>query len=168
MPVTPAVAGRLPWEASRFRGTPEEPLPMSFVPAFSKLRFRDPMQLRWQPALKRYFVLELKGRIFSFPDDESVQQADLAIDLPAELTSFDAARSTGVKEAYSFVFDPDFASNRFVYVCLILNGRSEGVLPDGSRVSRFRLTESDPPRLDVQSELPILTWLSGGHNGCDL
>jgi len=141
---------------------------MSLVPAFSKLRFRDPMQLRWQPALKRYFVLELKGRIFSFPDDESVQHADLAIDLPTELTSFDAARSTGVKEAYSFAFDPDFALNRFVYVCLILNGRSEHVLPDGSRVSRFRLTESDPPRLDPQSELPILTWLSGGHNGCDL
>lgn len=168
VPDAAAVGVRVPWAASRFRGTPDKPLPMSLVPAFSKLKFRDPMQVRWQADLQRYFVLELKGRIFSFPDDESVQQADLAIDLPVEVTTFDAARSTGVKEAYSFVFDPDFSSNRFVYVCLILNGRSEGTLADGSRISRFRLTDSDPPRLDARSELPILTWLSGGHNGCDM
>lgn len=165
---TATTEARAPWVSSRFKGVPESPLPLSLVPAFSNLKFRDPMQVRWQPDLRRYFVCELKGRIYSFPDDPSVQQADLAIDLPAEVTSFDASRSTGVKEAYSFVFDPDFAKNRFVYVCLILNGRTEGTLRDGSRISRFYVTETNPPRLDAQSELPILTWLSGGHNGCDL
>ncbi len=162
------VGERVPWTASRFRGTPEAPWPYSLEPAFAGLKFRDPMQVRWQPDLQRYFVLELKGRMFSFPDDVSVQQADLAIDLPREVTQWDPARSTGVKEAYSFVFDPEFAANRFVYVCLILNGRTEGTLADGSRISRFRVTTDDPPRLDASSELPILTWLSGGHNGCDL
>lgn len=160
--------GRVPWVNSRFRGAPEDPLPLSLVPAFGNLTFRDPMQVRWQPDLQRYFVCELNGRIYSFPDDEAVQQADLAIDLSAEVTSWDPARSTGVKEAYSFVFDPDFATNRFVYVCLILNGRTEATLPDGSRISRFRVTDANPPKLDPQSELPILTWLSGGHNGCDM
>ncbi|MFN9082797.1 MAG: PQQ-dependent sugar dehydrogenase [Planctomyces sp.] len=167
-PAAAIPTGRAPWVSSRFQGVPDSPLPLSLIPAFSNLKFRDPMQVRWQPALQRYFVCELKGRIYSFPDDESVLQADLAIDLPAEVSSFDASRSTGVKEVYSFVFDPDFATNRFVYVCLILNGRTEGTLPDGSRISRFRVTDANPPRLDPQSELPILTWLSGGHNGCDL
>src|SRR5207244_1437034 len=36
---------------------------------------------------------------------------------------------------------------------------------DGSRVSRFNLTQSDAPQIDSASEKIILTWLSGGHNG---
>ncbi|MEW6159857.1 MAG: PQQ-dependent sugar dehydrogenase, partial [Verrucomicrobiota bacterium] len=38
-------------------------------------------------------------------------------------------------------------------------------LPDGSRVSRFTVSRSDPPRVDPGSEQILITWLSGGHNG---
>src|SRR5207245_5201527 len=41
-------------------------------------------------------------------------------------------------------------------------------LPNGSRVSRFRVSDSDPPRCDPLSEQVLITFLAGGHNGGDL
>ncbi len=69
---------------------------------------------------------------------------------------------------YSIAFDPNFKTNRYIYVCMILGNKTSRPLPDGSRISRFVVTESNPPKIDVDSELQIITWLGGGHNGCDL
>src|SRR5262249_58824047 len=41
-------------------------------------------------------------------------------------------------------------------------------LPDGTRVSRFRVTRTDPPRIDPSSEEVVISFLQGGHNGGDL
>jgi uncharacterized repeat protein (TIGR03806 family) len=49
-----------------------------------------------------------------------------------------------------------------------LASKSGEQLPDGSRVSRFRVTDTDPPRCDPKSEKILITWLAGGHNGGDL
>jgi putative heme-binding domain-containing protein len=159
---------RQPWTTSRIKGSPELPLPLSIVPAFPQLTFQDPMHIRWQPELERYVVCELGGRIWSFPHNEKVTAADLMIDLKTSLKSFDPEQSSGCEYLYSIAFDPDFSSNRFIYVCMILSSKTGSPLPDGSRVSRFRITEQSPPEIDVNSELPIITWLAGGHNGCDL
>ena len=35
-------------------------------------------------------------------------------------------------------------------------------------IARFRLTDTDPPRIDPGSEKVVLTWYAGGHNGCDM
>ena len=35
----------------------------------------------------------------------------------------------------------------------------------GSRVSRFRVLKTDPPRVDPGSETVLIRWLAGGHNG---
>ena len=40
-------------------------------------------------------------------------------------------------------------------------------LPDGTRISRFRVV-GDPPRIDPESEKIVITWLGGGHNGGSL
>ncbi len=90
------------------------------------------------------------------------------VDLKNALKSFDPARSNGCENVYSIVFDPDFVNNRFIYVCMIFSSKTGNPLPDGSRISRFRVTEQSAPQIDVDSELPIITWLAGGHNGCDL
>ena len=42
------------------------------------------------------------------------------------------------------------------------------ISPDGTRVSRFTVTRTDPPRIDPSSEEIVLTFLQGGHNGGDL
>lgn len=159
---------RQPWTASRLTGSPEPPLPLEAVPAFPNLRFQDPMHVRWLPELQRYFVCELHGRILSFPHDESVAAADLAVDLKQELKSFDPERSNGVQDVYSIAFDPDFARNRYIYVMMVLSSKLGEPLTDGSRVSRFQVTQDSPPRIDVSTELPLISWLAGGHNGCDL
>ncbi|MFM8475835.1 MAG: PQQ-dependent sugar dehydrogenase [Planctomycetaceae bacterium] len=159
---------RQPWTESRLGSSPEPPLPLEAVPAFPQLKFQDPMHVRWQPDLQRYFVCELRGRIFSFPHAESVTTADLATDLKQELRSFDPQRSNGVQDVYSIAFDPDFARNRFIYVMMVLSSKLGEPLTDGSRVSRFQVTTDSPPRIDVSSELPLISWLAGGHNGCDL
>ena len=41
-------------------------------------------------------------------------------------------------------------------------------MPDGTRVSRFTVTKTDPPRIDPASEEIVITFLGGGHNGGDL
>ncbi|HKD35491.1 MAG TPA: PQQ-dependent sugar dehydrogenase, partial [Pirellulales bacterium] len=41
-------------------------------------------------------------------------------------------------------------------------------LPDGTRLSRFRVSKTNPPRCDPASEQILLTWLGGGHNGGSL
>ena len=52
---------------------------------------------------------------------------------------------------------------------MYLNGKTSGNrLDDGSRVSSFRVTDTDPPRCDPKSEKILITWLAGGHNGGDL
>ena len=159
---------RTAWTTSNVNGSPDAPLPLKLVPAFPQLKFHDPMHVRWQPALDRYFVCELGGKVWSFSHDPEVKSADLAVDLKASLKSFDPARSGGCDSLFSLVFDPDFANNRFVYLCFVLSNTTGKPMQDGSRISRFRVTEQTPPTIDIDSELPIITWLGGGHNGCDM
>lgn len=163
-----AVSDRKPWTTSRIRGTPEAPNPFLLVPAFPNLKFEEPMQVRWSPELKRYLVCELHGKIWSFTADESLNEADLAVDLKKELKSFDPERSSGVQDVYSIALDPDFANNRFIYICMVFSSKLGKPLEDGTRVSRFRVVGDTIPRIDLQSEVPIIHWLAGGHNGCDL
>src|SRR5260370_36715294 len=56
------------------------------------------------------------------------------------------------------------------FVCYTLKGPGRGQpnFEDGSRVSRFTVTATDPPRIDPSSEEIVLTFLQGGHNGGDL
>lgn len=156
------------WTNSRIQGTPDAPLPLSIQPAFPKIKFQDPMHIRWQPELGRYVVCELGGKIWSFPHDEAVETTDLVVDLKQAIKSFDPERSRGCENVYSIAFDPDFKTNRYVYVCMIFSNKTNKPLPDGSRISRFVVSDTSPPTIDVASELQIITWLGGGHNGCDL
>lgn len=163
-----STSARIPWTQSRITGTPEPPLELMIEPAFPKLNFNDSIHVRWQPDLNRYFVAELSGKIWSFPHDSTVNQADLVVDLRADLQTFDTETSNGVQEVYSIVFDPDFRTNRFIYVCLVLSSKSGEPLESGVRVSRFTVEQGTPPRIDVTTELPVIAWRGGGHNGCDL
>src|SRR5205814_6222022 len=46
--------------------------------------------------------------------------------------------------------------------------KGETTLADGTRLSRFKVKDSEPPRVDPTSEEILLTFLQGGHNGGDL
>ncbi len=161
---------RTPWTTSKVTGSPDPPHPYRQERAFPKLTIKNPLLMARPPRGKRLFVGEQAGRITSFPNDQNCGKSDLFVDLARELKSWDAAgKVKGVGALYGLAFHPQFEKTRYCYVCYVLDSKGPNEqLPDGTRVSRFRVTDADPPRLDPNSEKVLLTWLAGGHNGCDL
>jgi glucose/arabinose dehydrogenase len=144
---------RVPWRGSRIHGTPEPPPPYTAELAFPHLKFDFPVALVPAKGSDRLFLGNLKGRVFSFPNDPACARADLALDVAKihpDLTTF-----------YGLAFHPQFDRNRYVYVCYVLKND----LQDGSIVSRFQMSRMDPPVIDPRSEQVLLTFWSGGHNG---
>jgi putative heme-binding domain-containing protein len=161
---------RAPWTTSRVTGSPDPPPPFRVERAFAKLAFKNPLLLARAPGLNRFFVGEHAGKLYSFPLDPDCAKADLFFDPKAELHSWDKdGKVKGVDTVYGLAFHPKFTTNRYCYVCYVLDSKKEGEqLSDGSRVSRFHVTDTDPPRIDAKSEKILLTFLAGGHNGGDL
>ena len=153
-------AARTPWVTSKVQGSPEPPAPCGIERVFPRLAFREPVDFAWEPGSQRYWVLQLNGQIFTFANE-----ADPAIaQLVGDLAMIRAAAHLPLRQTLGFAFHPGFATNRLVYVCYC---HTDGA-PDGSQVSRFRITDANPPQLDPDSELPLISWRGGGHNGCSL
>jgi uncharacterized repeat protein (TIGR03806 family) len=146
-------ARRVRWSGSRIAGTPEPPAPYTVEPAFPYLKFEFPVVLVAAPGTPRVFLGDLKGRIWSFPDDPESREADLAIDL--------ARLHPDLSALYGLAFHPGFDRTRFVYICYVRQNDQ----PDGTVVARFRASKTDPPIIDPGSEQIILRFWSGGHNG---
>ncbi|RLT05965.1 MAG: hypothetical protein DWI21_12085, partial [Planctomycetota bacterium] len=147
---------RVAWTTSRITGSPEVPLPYVTERAFPALKFNNCLDITKASGSDRLFVAEQGGKIFSFSNKPDVAAADLVIDLAKEIK--------GVQAIYSITFHPDFAKNRYCYVCYIKGGNLE----DGSHIARYRVSDTNPPTIEVASETTIITWLAGGHNGCCL
>jgi uncharacterized repeat protein (TIGR03806 family) len=147
---------RIPWRGSRIKGSPDPPAPYTAELAFPHLKFNNPVVLVPAAGTNRLFLGELKGRIYSFPEDPGCTKADLVLDLAPLYPDFTAF--------YGLVFHPEFDKNRYVYLCYVLKND----LVDGSVVSRFTVNRSDPPMIDPKSEQILLKFWSGGHNGACL
>lgn len=151
-----AAKPRTPWTTSRLTGSPEPPLPYRTVPAFPKLNFDKPVELTSLPGTDWLMLLEQTGKLRAFKNDATASETHVSLDLADAIPGF--------RFAYGMTFDPHFAENRFCYISTV---QKEGV-PDGTRVSRFKVSRLDPPQLDPASERTIITWVSGGHNGAAL
>ncbi|MCA9146331.1 MAG: PQQ-dependent sugar dehydrogenase [Planctomycetales bacterium] len=147
---------RSPWTTSRILGSPEPPLPYVTERVFPGLQFNHCLDITAAPGSDRLFVVEQSGKVFSFPNQPDVMTADLVVDF--------AKQVPGVRAVYSLAFHPEFERNRYCYVCYI----KAADLPDGTHVARFQMTDDNPPTIDVSTETTLVTWLSGGHNGCCL
>jgi putative heme-binding domain-containing protein len=158
---------RVAWTTSRLTGTPDPPPAYRIARAFPKLMFKNPLLLSNAPGSNRLFIGEQAGKLFSFRNDQAVAKADLFLDLTTELHSWDKnGKVRGVGAVYGLTFHRQFATNRYCYVCYVLDSKTAGEqLPDGSRVSRFTVSNTDPPRCDPSSEKVLITFLAGGHNG---
>ena len=160
-----APAKRAPWTTSRIHGSPEKPEPYRVASAFPKLRFSFPTSVEEVPATDRLLVTERDGKVFSFPRVGDVATADVALDLATLLPDELKPKKVSLWDAE---FDPQFAANRALYLCYVHPG--EG---GHTRVSRFTVTKAgeqsadkaEPVRIDPASELVMITWPSGGHNG---
>ena len=166
---------RIPWTTSRVEGSPEPPHPYKVERAFPSLTFQNPLLLTMPPVPKdspipganRFFVGEQGGKIFSFPNEQSCAKKDLFLDVATEL-SWDKETIAGLDAVYGLAFHPKYADNRYCYICYVVRGKKPGQVPEGTRVSRFRVTDANPPRCDPKSEKILITWRGGGHNGGDL
>lgn len=148
-------AARVPWTTSRIVGLPGPPEPYKLERAFPELSFEKPVEMVWSPVLKRFALLELGGKVFTFADDQTAGKPELMIDLAAAVKG---------QRAYGMVFHPRFKENRFIYLCYI-NERNK---VEGTKVSRFEVRDTQLPTIDPATEKVMITWLSGGHNGCSL
>ncbi|HCD03496.1 MAG TPA: hypothetical protein DER64_23530, partial [Planctomycetaceae bacterium] len=147
------IARRVAWTTSRITGSPEPPPPFATRPVFPKLRFTDPVILTHAPGTSRMYVAELKGKILTFDPRKASDTADLAVDLGPAIE--------GLTQIYGLAFHPRFEKNRHCYITYV---RKSGE-PDGTVVSRFTVSNTDPPTIDPKSESTVIRWLAGGHNG---
>lgn len=167
---SPATTERVLWTTSKLTGSPEPPPPLRAERAFPHLTFQQPVGLTPFPDGHRYVLIEEHGMLYTFVNNEECPKADLFIDLRKEIRGLDkVANCRGVRQSFAVAFDPQFEKNREIYVMYILASKDrKKPLENGSRISRFRVTETDPPRIDPASETVLLTWLEGGHNGSDI
>ena len=148
---------RIPWTTSRLIGSPEPPLPYTVEKQFPKLELAAPMYVMPEPGSNHLLVITQgtgakPAQIVRFDNSADVANSDVYFEVANRLV-------------YSIIFDPDYATNRHVY--LFSNGpTSEPERKD--RVTRYQVTETDPPRIDPASEELILEWRSMGHDGGDL
>lgn len=147
---------RTPWTTSKIAGSPEAPLPYVTEQVFPSLKFNQCLDITTAPGSNRLFVVEQSGKIVSFTNNPDVSETELVVDFAKELPD--------VKQVYALAFHPEFESNGYCYVCYIKDANLE----DGTHVARFEMSDSNPPTIDVTSQTTLITWLSGGHNGCCL
>src|SRR2546426_246390 len=76
---------RIPWITSRILGSPEPPSPYLAERVFPMLKFNEPVDLCAPPGIERWFVAELKGKLFSFPNQPECDHSDLVVDLGREI-----------------------------------------------------------------------------------
>ena len=143
---------RVPFTTSNIHGTPDPPSPYRTVDAFPDLtKFEEPLAMMPIPGSNRLAVVERLGKIFSFVNQSDVEQPELILDLN--------------KIAYGAAFHPEFKTNGYLYVTYLIDADPLKELANGTRVSRFKVTQQEPPVADPKSEKIIFEWVSGGHNG---
>lgn len=146
------------WTTSKITGSPQPPSPFVTERIFPSLSFAEPCELVAVPGTNRLLVIEVKGKLYTFENKPS--EENLTTDLFADVTQLDPQ----FFRVYGIAFHPKFAENRYCYISYVLNGRT----PQGTRVSRFKVNDTDPPTVDLTSEQIVITWLGGGHNGAHL
>ncbi len=152
---TIAAAERVPWTTSRVTGSPDPPKEYHVQRVYPKLQFDQPVELMSLAETGKMMLLEVGGKLYTFDDDPECAKADLAIDLSPLIDGF--------QRAFGFAVHPRFSENRQVFVAY---AGGPVARPDGTRLSRFVVSSESPYRIAAESEEVLLTWPSGGHNGC--
>src|SRR5260370_14811551 len=148
----PTKPARTPWRSCRLVGSPDAPPPFKVVRAFPNLKFEHPLLIARPPGSDRLFVGEQAGVLYSFPDKPDAK-ADLFFDLRKEIKTIGLLpEGKEVEAVYGLAFHPNFEKNRKCYVCYTLKKPGQHNLKDGTRVSAFTVTKSEPPRIDPASE----------------
>jgi putative heme-binding domain-containing protein len=160
---------RTPWTTSKITGSPEPPPPFKSARVFPNVKLKNPVLIARAPGSERLFVGEQDGVLYSIANQPDAK-AEAFFNLKTEVKTISKSKgAVGIGELYGLVFHPKFEENRYCYVFYTLAAKEKAPrLTDGSRLSRFTVTKTDPPRIDPSSEEIVLAYLGGGHNGGDL
>ena len=145
------------WTTSAVAGFPDPPMPYMVAPAFPKLRVFQPVYALAEVENNSYFVLQHlgnrdgPGKLLRFKNDPNVDSAEEM--LPLNYL------------AYGMTLHPDFAHNGYLFI--IANG-PQGAEIRKDKILRFTVDRSPPYKIDPKSEVTVLEWESGGHDGGDL
>ena len=147
-------------------GVPAPALPrLATEVAFPGLRFERPVAMAYpDDGGNLLFVVEQRGRIWSFPDEPGAADKVEFLDIRAKVLS-PASGGHNEEGLLGLAFHPDYRRNGefFVYY-----SSHEGPTGRRSIVSRMKVSRDDPRRADPASEQRI--WIGppdpyGNHNG---
>ena len=141
------------WTTSRVVGSPDPPAPYRTQLAFPQLQFDEPLAMTFVPGSTRLAVVEHFGKVYTFEQRRDVLQKELFLDL-AKVLEVKRISTLGV------AFHPKFVDNGFVYISYRRSGEKRG-----TKVARFRLSQSQPWQLDPASHEVLIDWHSAGHDG---
>jgi glucose/arabinose dehydrogenase len=135
------------WTTSKVVGSPEPPAPYRLAPTYPKLKFNEALEIAPVPGKPAWVVAERPGKIYRFDSDPKRAEKKLVVDVGRSI--------------FGLVLHPKFQENGYLYVSSI----TEGDKPEGTRISRFTVTDREAMTAEAKSEKVIFTWPSGGHNG---
>jgi putative heme-binding domain-containing protein len=160
------IPARVAWTAGRVSGSPDALPPFQTERVFPNISFNSPLDIAFAPSIGRVVVLEQHGKVYSFASRNDVARADLLLDLGQVRGLDQVPDCKGTGDAYGIALHPDFARNHYCYICYTLDYYTRKRNHDnGARVSRFTVSNTDPPVIDPTSEVVLLQWLGGGHDG---
>lgn len=147
-------------EPSMAKGVNQTAIPVQVEVAFPKLSFDRPVVVTHAgDGSNRIFVAGQKGTVYVMPNDPSVSEPDVLLDIEDKVAYDDRMNEEGL---LGLAFHPKFKENGefFIYY----TSKHEEHL---SVISRFRATGKDKSKADVASEEVLITvkqpfW---NHNG---
>jgi len=149
------IHAREPWTSSRIQGSPEPAKPFIAEEIWKQHSFTDALEIVGLPG--QVLVVENTGKVWSISRSlDSAQEKHLVIDLKVKHPKLD--------HAYGLALHPKWRETKEIFLTYTLGAGIE----DGTKLSRFKLSSLDPLVIDLASEQPLLSWLSGGHNGAHL
>lgn len=122
------------------------PAQFTIQQAFPNLSFTNPVDLQQAgDGTDRLFVVEQRGVISVFENNPEVSEKSLFLDIQERVDD------SGTEEGLlGLVFHPQYEANGYFYVNYTTAN------PNRNRVSRFRVTDSNPDVADPASELVLL------------
>jgi glucose/arabinose dehydrogenase len=124
--------------------------------AFPNINFVDPVGLQNSgDNTNRIFVIERAGRIKVFPNSPTVQSSKTFLDITDRVSAGNEMGLLGL------VFHPDYGDSGYFYVNYTTSS------PQTTRISRFKVSSTNPDSADKNSELILLSFNQpfSNHNG---
>jgi glucose/arabinose dehydrogenase len=139
----------------------ERPPAVAIVEAFPQLGFAGGAPLYFLQApgdAGRAFVVDQDGAVRAFANDAAASSATIYLDLRSRVT--DEGGELGL---LGFAFDPDFASNGFLYA----NYNPVGTSPRRTLVTRYTAASAAAATVDPATETVLLEFTQpfSNHNG---